>query len=320
MTPPLPSGRVLLLSGGVGGARLARGLAQALPDPALLSVAVNTADDFMHLGLAICPDLDTVLYTLAGLENAEQGWGRSDETWSFMAALAKLGGETWFRLGDKDLALHVFRTRALAEGRTLSTITAEAARIFEIASEILPMTDDRVATVVETDTGTLSFQDYFVRRHCEPRVKGFRFIGADAARPLPRLMALLADPSLRAVVIGPSNPFVSVAPILALPGVSKAIQACTAPVIAVSPLVGGHAVKGPAAKMIAEMGGAPGIAWIAEHYAGLIDGLVIDEADRDAARAIRGPRVRIAKTVMRSDADRATLAGDVLAFAEEIRA
>lgn len=320
MTPPSPSGRVLLLSGGVGGARLARGLAQALSDPAELTVAVNTADDFTHLGLAICPDLDTVLYTLAGLENPEQGWGRADETWSFMEALAKLGGETWFRLGDKDLALHVFRTRALAEGRALSDVMADAARILEVASEILPMSDDRVATVVETDAGTLSFQDYFVRRRCEPRVKGFRFVGAETARPLPRLTALLADPGLRAVVIGPSNPFVSVAPILALPGLSRAIRACAAPVIAVSPLVGGRAVKGPAAKMIAEMGDEPTAAWIAERYAGLIDGLVVDEADRDAAGAIRGPRVRIAKTLMRSDADRVTLAKDVLAFAEEIRA
>ncbi|MBM3566659.1 MAG: 2-phospho-L-lactate transferase [Alphaproteobacteria bacterium] len=320
MSPSSPFGRVLLLSGGVGGARLARGLAQALADPAFLSVAVNTADDFTHLGLAICPDLDTVLYTLAGLENPEQGWGRADETWSFMEALEKLGGETWFRVGDKDLALHVFRTRALAEGRSLSDVTADAARILGVAAEILPMSDDRVATVVETDQGTLSFQDYFVRRRCEPRVKGFRFIGADAARPLPRLTALLADPDLRAVVIGPSNPFVSVAPILALPGLSRAIQACAAPVIAVSPLVGGRAVKGPAAKMIAEMGGEPTVAWIADRYAGLIDGLVVDEADRDAARTIRGPRVRIAKTLMRNDADRATLAKETLAFAEEIRA
>jgi LPPG:FO 2-phospho-L-lactate transferase len=311
---------VLLLSGGVGGARLARGLAQALSDPAFLSVAVNTADDFTHLGLAICPDLDTVLYTLAGLENPEQGWGRADETWSFMEALAKLGGETWFRLGDKDLALHVFRTRALAEGRALSGVTADAARILGVAAEILPMTDDRVATVVETDADTLSFQDYFVRRRCEPRVKGFRFIGADAARPLPRLTARLADPDLRAVVIGPSNPFVSVAPILALPGIAAAIRSSAAPVVAVSPLVGGRAVKGPAAKMIAEMGGEATVAWIAERYAGLIDGLVVDEADRDAARAIRGPRVRIAKTLMRNDADRATLAKETLAFAEEIRA
>jgi LPPG:FO 2-phospho-L-lactate transferase len=319
MADASPSARVLLLSGGVGGARLARGLARALPDPARLSVAVNTADDFVHLGLMISPDLDTVLYTLAGVENAEQGWGRADETWSFMRAMEKLGGETWFRLGDKDLALHVFRTRAMAEGRPLSAVMAEAARVLDVASEILPMTDDRVATVVETDAGTLAFQDYFVRRRCGPRVKGFRFIGADGARPLPRLMALLADPALRAVVIGPSNPFVSVAPILALPGVRAVIETCKAPVIAVSPLVGGQAVKGPAAKMIAEMGGEPSVAWIAERYAGLIDGLVVDEADRRAAEAIRGPRMRIAKTLMRDDADRAKLAAEVLAFAEEIR-
>ena len=298
---------------------MARGFARALEDPARLTVAVNTADDFVHLGLAISPDLDTVLYTLAGIENAEQGWGRADETWSFMLAMEKLGGETWFKLGDKDLALHVFRTRALAEGRTLSAVAAEAARIFDVASEILPMSDDRVATVVETDTGTLTFQDYFVRRRCQPSVKGFRFIGADTARPLPRLMERLAEPTLRAVVIGPSNPFVSIAPILALKGIDEAIRRCRAPVIAVSPLVGGRAVKGPAAKMIAEMGGEPTVGWIAERYAGLIDGIVIDEADRDAAGAISGPRARVAKTVMRNDADRATLAAEVLALAEEIR-
>ncbi len=298
---------------------MARGFARALEDPACLTVAVNTADDFVHFGLAISPDLDTVLYTLAGIENTEQGWGRVDETWSFMQAMEKLGGETWFKLGDKDLALHVFRTRALAEGKTLSAVAAEAARIFDVASEILPMSDDRVATVVETDAGTLTFQDYFVRRRCEPSVKGFRFIGADSARPLPELMARLAEPGLRAVVIGPSNPFVSIAPILALKGIDEAIRQSKAPVVAVSPLVGGRAVKGPAAKMIGEMGGEPTSAWIAERYAGLIDGIVIDEADRDAAGTIKGHRVRIAKTVMRNDADRATLAAEVLAFAEEIR-
>jgi LPPG:FO 2-phospho-L-lactate transferase len=317
-SPPSSTGRVLLLSGGVGGARLARGFARALPDPKLLTIAVNTADDFVHLGLAVSPDLDTVLYTLAGLENSDQGWGRADETWSFMQTLEKLGGETWFRLGDKDLALHVFRTRALAEGRTLSAVIAEAARIFDVASEVLPMSEDRVATVVETDQGTLSFQDYFVRRRCAPRVKGFRFIGAEAARALPRLMERLAGPDLRAIVIGPSNPFVSVAPILTLKGAYEAIRVSPAPVIAVSPLVGGQAVKGPAAKMIVEMGGEPSVLWLARHYAALIDGLVVDEADREAAAAIRDIPVRVAKTVMRSDADRATLAADALAFAEEI--
>ena len=313
------SGRVLVLAGGVGGARMARGLARALPDPARLTIAVNTADDFVHLGLAISPDLDTVLYTLAGIENPDQGWGRADETWSFMETLEKFGGETWFRLGDKDLALHVFRTRALAEGRTLAAVTAELCRRFDIRAEILPMTNDKVATVVETDAGTLAFQDYFVRRRCAPKVAGFRFLGADDAKPLPRLIERLADPALGAIVVAPSNPFVSIAPILALAGVRAAIDACPAPIIAVSPLVGGEAVKGPAAKMIAELGEIPSVRWIAERYAGLIDGIVIDEADREEAEKIRGPRVRVAKTVMRSDADRATLAALVLAFAEELR-
>ncbi len=311
-------GRVLVLSGGVGGARMARGLAVALGDPARLTAGVNTADDFVHLGLAISPDLDTVLYTLAGIENPAQGWGRADETWSFMEALEKLGGETWFRLGDKDLALHLFRTQALAQGRALSAVTAELCRRFDIGVEVLPMTDDRVATVVETEEGSLAFQDYFVRRRCQPKIKGFRFIGADDAKPLPRLLERFKDPALGAVVIGPSNPFVSIAPILGIPGVRAALEACMAPIVAVSPLVGGAAVKGPAAKMIAELGQTPSVAWVAKHYAGLIDGIVVDEADRKAAGAIRGPRVRIAKTVMRSDADRATLAAEVLSFAREI--
>ena len=313
-------GRVVVLSGGVGGARMARGLARALGNPARLTVAVNTADDFVHLGLAISPDLDTVLYTLAGIENPAQGWGRADETWSFMEALEKLGGETWFRLGDKDLALHLFRTQALAQGRALSAVTAELCRRFDIGVEVLPMTDDRVATVVETEEGSLAFQDYFVRRRCQPKIKGFRFIGADDAKPLPRLLERFKDPALGAVVIGPSNPFVSIAPILGIPGVRAALEACMAPIVAVSPLVGGAAVKGPAAKMIAELGQAPSVAWVAEHYADLIDGIVVDEADREAAGKIRGPRVRIAKTVMRSDADRATLAAEILAFAREISA
>ena len=319
MNAPSFSGRALVLSGGVGGARMARGLALALGSPARLTVAVNTADDFVHLGLAISPDLDTVLYTLAGIENPAQGWGRADETWAFMETLERLGGETWFRLGDKDLALHVFRTRALAEGRTLSMVTAELCRIFDVGAEVLPMSNDRVATVVETEEGALEFQDYFVRRRCAPKVKGFRFIGADDARPLPRLLERLADPALGAVVIGPSNPLVSIAPLLAVPGLRAALEASPAPIVAVSPLVGGAAVKGPAAKMIAELGGIPSVLWVAERYAGLIDGIVVDEADREAAKAIRGPRVRVAKTVMRGDADRATLAAEVLAFAGEIR-
>ena len=260
-----------------------------------------------------------MLYTLAGIENPAEGWGRADETWSFMETLERLGGETWFRLGDKDLALHVFRTQALAQGRTLAAVTGELCRRFGVEAEILPMSNDRVATVVETEAGPLDFQDYFVRRRAAPKIKGFRFIGADDARPLPRLLERLAELDLGAVVIGPSNPFVSIAPLLAVPGVRAALAAARAPVIAVSPLVGGEAVKGPAAKMIAELGETPSVLWVAGHYAGLIDGIVVDEADREAAGAIRGPRVRVAKTVMRSDADRATLAAEVLAFALEIR-
>ena len=214
----------------------------------------NTGDDFEHLGLSISPDLDTVTYALAGVDNLETGWGRRDETWSFMDALAELGGETWFRLGDRDLALHVERTRRLRDGESLSAITADVVRRFEIASRILPMTDGRVRTMVRTRDGLLEFQRYFVERQCEPHVTGFVFEGAERAAPHPEILSALRNPRLRAVVICPSNPYISIDPILALPGMRAALEGAAAPVIAVSPIIAGRAVKGPTAKMMAELG------------------------------------------------------------------
>ena len=245
--------RVVALSGGVGGAKLALGLSRIMP-PERLMVVANTGDDFEHLGLSISPDLDTMLYVLAGLDNPETGWGRRGETWTFMAALEALGGETWFRLGDGDLATHVERTRRLEAGETLSAIMADFARRLGIGARIVPMSDDPVRTRLDTGEGWLDLQDYFVRRRAEPAVRAVEFAGAATARPQPDILAALADPELRAVVICPSNPLISIGPILALPALRQALAACAAPVIAVTPLIAGRAVKGPTAKMMRELG------------------------------------------------------------------
>lgn len=309
--------RILALSGGVGGARMARALAEVTP-PGALSVAVNVADDFVHLGLAISPDLDTVMYTLADRVNPETGWGRKNESWAFMAALEEIGAETWFRLGDTDLAVHVERTRLLAAGMSLSSITARFCERFGIAAEVLPVTDDAVATMVATAEGELAFQDYFVRRRCAPAVLGLRFAGAESARLNPRIAALLADPALTAIIIGPSNPFVSIGPLLAIPSLRAALEGASAPIIAVSPIIGGEAVKGPAAKMLRERGIEPSARAVAEEYGTLLDGFVIDEVDRAEATRIAGPAVLVTQTLMQDEETRKRLAQGVLAFAEEL--
>jgi LPPG:FO 2-phospho-L-lactate transferase len=301
---------VVALSGGVGGAKLALGLARVLPAEELLIVA-NTGDDFEHLGLAISPDIDTVMYTLAGLANQELGWGRQDESWSFMETLAAIGGETWFRLGDRDLAVHVERTRRLRAGETLSAITDDLCRRLGVGPRVLPMSDDPVRTRVRTDDGWIDFQDYFVHRRCEPVVHELAFHGAAAARAQPVFLAALADPRLKAVVICPSNPFISIEPILALPGVRAALAGCAAPVIAVSPIIGGRAVKGPTAKMMAELGTPPSAGAVARRYGDLLDGYVVDFADMDQVAGI-GARVTLGQTLMTTLADREALARTVL--------
>jgi LPPG:FO 2-phospho-L-lactate transferase len=310
-------GLVVALSGGVGGAKLALGLARVLPADELLIVA-NTGDDFSHLGLAVSPDLDTLMYALAGLDNPATGWGRRDETWSFMAALAELGGETWFRLGDRDLATHVERTRRLAAGETLSQVTADFCRRLGVGPRVLPMTDDPVRTWLRGDGGWLDFQDYFVRQQCRPVVHELAFDGAAAARPQPDAIAALAGGGVRVVVICPSNPFISIDPILAVPGMRAAIAACVAPVVAVSPIIGGRAVKGPTAKMMAELGLAVSATAVARHYGDLLDGYVIDHADAAEAAGIAA-RVTLAPTLMTSLADREALARTVLAAADALR-
>lgn len=310
------TGHVVALCGGVGGAKLAHGLALALP-PEELSVIVNTGDDFLHLGLHIAPDLDSVMYALSGLSDPVRGWGRREETWAFMEALRDLSAETWFQLGDKDLAVHVERTWRLAQGATLSEVTAHLCSALGIAVRVLPMSDDPVRTRVLTDEGWLDFQDYFVRRQCSPAVRDFMFAGAEAARAQPHAMAALERRDLRTIVICPSNPFVSVEPILAVPGIRRALRECRAPVLAVTPIIGGKAIKGPAAKMMAELGLDISGAAVARRYADLIDGFVIDRAD-PLPEPAEGITFFSAATLMSTVADRLQLAHAVLQAADSL--
>jgi LPPG:FO 2-phospho-L-lactate transferase len=310
-------GPVLALSGGVGGAKLALGLYRVLP-PDTLTVVANTGDDFEQLGLAVSPDIDTLLYTLSGNDNPELGWGRRGETWNFMAALEALGGETWFRLGDGDLATHVERTRRLHAGESLSAITDDFRRRLGVAARLLPMSDDAVRTRLQTAEGWLDFQDYFVRLHCEPVISELAFAGAEKARPYPDFLAALADPQLRAVVICPSNPFISIGPILAVPGIRAALRDCHAPVIAVSPIIGGKAVKGPTAKMMAELGLPVDATTVANHYRDFLDAYIADEEDAAAVADLDIPVV-LTRTLMQSLADREALAHAVLAAADRVR-
>jgi LPPG:FO 2-phospho-L-lactate transferase len=310
------TGKWLLLCGGIGGAKLALGLDRLLP-PGALTVLVNTGDDFTHLGLRISPDLDTVLYTLADVVNPETGWGWRDETWQFMEALDRLGGEVWFRLGDRDLATHVERTRRLAAGETPSAVAADFCARLGVASRLLPMSDTPVATRLRTATGWLDFQDYFVRLRAAPVVSALDYAGAGQAAPNPALFALLADPELAAIVIAPSNPWLSIAPILALPGLRDALRGAGVPVIAISPLIGGAAVKGPTAKLMTELGLEVNSAGIARFYWGLADVLVIDHADSADAPAVAALDIRpsVTATLMRTLEDRLALARAVCELA-----
>jgi len=301
---------LVALSGGIGGAKLALGLHRVLP-PETLTVIANTGDDFEHLGLSISPDIDTLLYTLGGIDNLELGWGRRNETWTFMAALESLGGATWFKLGDGDLATHIERTRRLAAGESLSKVTDDFRRRFGISARILPMSEDRVCTRLRTDDGWLDFQDYFVRLRSSPVVREVAYAGSAEARANPDLLAALAAGDLEAVVICPSNPFLSIDPILSLPGVREALRACRAPVVAVSPIIGGKAVKGPTAKLMAELGLPVSAAAVAEHYADLLDIYVVDEADAAEISELGVP-VILSHTLMVTLEDRDALARTVL--------
>jgi LPPG:FO 2-phospho-L-lactate transferase len=307
---------VVALSGGIGGAKLALGLSRILPAENLLVVA-NTGDDFEHLGLHISPDIDTLMYTLAGLDNTTLGWGRRDETWSFMETMTALGGEDWFRLGDRDLAVHIERTRRLRLGETLAEITSEFCRRLGVGPRVLPVTNDPVRTRLRTDEGWLDFQDYFVRLQCRPILRELVFAGAESALPHPDLLEALSSERLRAVIICPSNPFISVEPILAVPGMRQALAACPAPIVAVSPIIGGRAVKGPTAKMMTELGLQPSAAAVAARYGDLLDAYVMDIGDAEEAEGL-SPIVTLAPTLMTSLADREALARVVLNAADAV--
>ena len=306
-------GRILALAGGVGGARLANGLVRHL-EPDALTIVVNTGDDFELHGLHIAPDLDTVVYTLAGLNDAARGWGMAGETWAMMGALRRLGAEDWFALGDQDVATHVLRTERL-KTQTLSEVTTGLCSRLGVRHRVVPMSDDPVRTVVVTEEGRLPFQEYFVRRRCGPRFIGVDFRGASSAQPSAGFLAALNDPALAAIVICPSNPLLSIRPITSLPTIAERLAQRRVPVIAVSPFIGNQAVKGPAAKILREIGLAPTPAGLLSCYGGLLDALVIDHAD--AGSAVPGGRVRmhVTDTLMRDTADQARLAAEVLAFA-----
>lgn len=304
--------KIVALAGGVGGAKLVHGLAKNLP-PEDLTVVVNTGDDFEHYGLYICPDLDTVCYTLAGLANPETGWGRLDETWNAIRNAAELGGPGWFNLGDRDLGTHLERTRRLKEGQCLSEVTRDFCKAWGIQHTVLPMTDSPLRTIVETEEGDLAFQEYFVHRRCEPRVKGFRFEGADTAEPAPGVIE--AVQSADAILICPSNPWVSIDPILTVlsplslgdrPGVK----------VAVSPIIGGQTVKGPAAKMYRELGIEPSALAVANHYRGLVTGFVLDSIDKQLQGEISGlnMQVYVTNTLMTSHDRRSRLAQEIIRF------
>lgn len=316
-----PEGNIVALSGGVGGAKLATGLASVLP-PGRLTVIANTGDDFEHLGLHVSPDIDSLMYALAGVNNPDAGWGRDAESWTFMSELERLGLESWFRLGDRDLAVHVHRSACLKAGRSLSDVTEDLCGRFGIEARLVPMSDDAVRTVVRTDEGELPFQDYFVRRQCRPAVSGISFAGADAAAPSPRFLAALEDPALAGIVICPSNPWLSIDPILSLPGAAAALAESRAPVAAVSPIVQGRSLKGPAGRIMADLGIPVSASSVARHYRTLIDGFVLDSLDESIAQetAAFGIAVEVTNTVMRTSDERNELARRVLMLLSRLSA
>jgi len=304
---------ILALSGGIGGAKLALGLSRLL-SPQQLTIVANTGDDFEHLGLYISPDLDTLMYTLAGLQNQQQGWGLANESWNTHNTLSKLGAENWFQLGDRDIATHLIRTAALNQGQSLSQITESLCNRLGVEVKILPMSDDPVRTKLETDIGILDFQHYFVRDRCQPKVKKLHFEGVAEAHAQDKFLDLLDGDSLDAIIICPSNPFLSVAPIIELNGVRDAMMGNSAPVIAVSPIIAGTVVKGPAAKMMAELDIPPSALEIARYYGSLLDVIVIDKADAKYEEAINelGIATLLAPIMMNTAEEKVQLADAIL--------
>jgi LPPG:FO 2-phospho-L-lactate transferase len=309
--------KVVALAGGVGGAKLADGLARVLPFNDL-TVIVNTGDDFNHFGLRICPDLDTVCYTLAGLANPSTGWGLENESWNVFQKVIGLGGPDWFHLGDNDLATHLERTRRLASGESLSQVVQSFSRCWNIQQRVLPMTDDPVATIVQTDDyGDLPFQEYFVKLACKPKVCGFTFNGIETAQPAPGVLKAIQE--CQVVIFCPSNPWVSISPILMLPGIKKTLAEKI--VIAISPIIEGKTIKGPAAKMYQELGITPSASAVAAHYQDVLTGFIADDKDKLEVSEITGRGIIVLTTniFMSSLDDRKRLAGEVLQFYKQIR-
>ena len=311
-----PNG-LCVLSGGVGGAKLVLGLSQVLNNDDFMTI-VNTGDDFVHLGLKICPDIDTIIYTLAELVDQERGWGLKDESWNFLEKTKLLGGESWFNLGDKDLATHVHRTQRLAKGEDLTSITKNLASSFGVEAKIVPMTNDLVSTVVETREGDLAFQHYFVRDRCLPIVKRFRFEGIKSSVINPSIKEYGEENNKSAVLLAPSNPFVSIDPIIGVPGMTEELVKMKGPKIAISPIINNKAIKGPAAKMMQELGIPSTSIEVTNHYKGLIDAVVIDHADAALSEKIEdmGIKVFVTNTVMHSLKEKITLANECLNFIE----
>ena len=311
--------RVVALSGGVGGARLADGLARRLPAERL-TIVVNTADDFRRYGLHISPDVDTVLYTLAGRANPATGWGLAGDSDQVMRALIELGDDAWFQLGDRDLATHLARTAALAEGLSLTTFTYRLAAALGVGPAVLPMSDEPVATIITTAEGDRDFQTWFVRQRCQPEAVALRYAGAAAARPTAAVLRALAKAQV--VVVGPSNPFLSIGPMLALDGFRVALAASPATKVAVSPVIAGQALKGPATEMLRRLAGGSGALDVARLYAGLLDGFVVDTADAAQVPPIEALGMKVLATDIRipEPADRARLAAETLAFAGHLAA
>jgi LPPG:FO 2-phospho-L-lactate transferase len=300
---------VVVLAGGVGGARFLRGIV-AVVDPVTVSIVGNVADDLEVLGLHVSPDLDTILYQLTGRSDEEQGWGRAGESWNALATVAELGGESWFRLGDLDIGLHLVRTQALAAGEPLSAVTERVAHAFGLESALLPATDDRLRTFVRTPAGTFPFQTWFVGRGHRDEVDAVHLEGAETAAPAPGVLEALADADV--IVIAPSNPYVSVGPILAVRGIRRALEQRRVPCVAVSPLIGGRAVKGPADRMLARLAGGTGPRHVASTYAGLVDALVVDEADAHDLDGLGDVRPIVTRTLMVDGGARRRLADAVL--------
>jgi LPPG:FO 2-phospho-L-lactate transferase len=310
--------KILALSGGVGGAKLCRGLDQ-ITDKDELVIIANTGDDFLYLGFYISPDIDTLIYTLSGENNIETGWGRTNETWKAHNVMRELGADNWFKLGDKDLEMHVYRSKEIQNGTSLTEITQKVSKIWNINSKILPMSNNSVKTIIESDIGTLSFQEYFVKKKCMPKVESITFKNKKA-KTSQTILDEMNDKNLTAIVFAPSNPYLSIDPILSLSEIKTFLHASSTPVIAVSPVVDGQAIKGPTTKIMTELGLEPSAVTIAKHYDGLIDGLILDVLDQSLVSQVEdmGIRTKVMNTVMHNDQDKIQLAQGVLDFAQEI--